>query len=101
MMKQVTIQEFLEKFDDEKDILVDVRENDEFTSGHIKGAVHIPLMTIPHRIDEFDPEKHYYIICRSGARSSNATMYLDGQGFDVTNIEGGMLEWEGDVEFGI
>lgn len=38
------------------------------------------------------------MVCRSGARSGQATAFLESQGFDVTNMTGGMLEWNGEVK---
>lgn len=38
------------------------------------------------------------MVCRSSARSGRATQYLEDRGFDVTNMIGGMLAWEGEVQ---
>ena len=40
-----------------------------------------------------EKEKCYYLICRSGARTLNVTQYLTDLGYDVVNVEGGMLEY--------
>jgi rhodanese-related sulfurtransferase len=75
--------------------LIDVREPDEWAEGHIDGATHIPLGDLPARTGELDPDRATVIVCRSGARSGNATMYLMQYGFrDVANLGGGMLAWE-------
>jgi rhodanese-related sulfurtransferase len=50
------------------------------------------------RTHELDKSKPYIIVCRSGGRSGQATQYLESQGFDVTNMMGGMLSWEGKLE---
>ncbi|MGM9921537.1 MAG: rhodanese-like domain-containing protein, partial [Bhargavaea sp.] len=42
-------------------------------------------------------DKEYFIICRSGNRSSMACNFLGGNGYNVTNMTGGMLEWEGET----
>ena len=98
-MKQITAQELEEKIKSgEKVNLIDVREDFEVAMGKIPGANHIPLGSIPEKIEELDKNKHYYMICRSGARSGNACAYLIQEGYDVTNISDGMIGWNGDVE---
>lgn len=77
--------------------IVDVREPDEWASGHIPGARHIPLGAIHQRHVELDPKQEYIMVCRSGGRSSLACEYLEGLGYKVANMSGGMLEWNGDV----
>ncbi|CAB4329763.1 unannotated protein [freshwater metagenome] len=69
--------------------VVDVRESDEYVAGHISGAVHIPLSTIPVRHSELDKTQTQYLICEAGGRSAQAGMFLESQGFDVVNIAGG------------
>ena len=49
-------------------------------------------------MNELDREKEYIIICRSGARSANVCHYLQDQGYKVSNMVGGMLEWKGSVQ---
>lgn len=98
-MEQITAQELEEKIKSgEKVNLIDVREDFEVAMGKIPGAIHIPLGSIPEKIEELDKNKHYYMICRSGARSGNACAYLIQEGYDVTNISDGMIGWNGDVE---
>ena len=69
--------------------VIDVREHDEYVSGHIPGAVHIPLSTIPVRQNEIDKTVPQYLICEAGGRSAQAGKFLEDQGFDVVNIAGG------------
>jgi rhodanese-related sulfurtransferase len=69
--------------------IIDVRELDEYVSGHIPGAIHIPLSTIPVRQAEIDKTKTQYLICEAGGRSGQAGKFLEDQGFDVVNIAGG------------
>jgi len=78
--------------------LIDVREVDEVQSGHIPGIINIPLGLLEFRIHELDKSKPYIMVCRSGGRSGQATQYLQSQGFNVTNMSGGMLSWEGEVK---
>ncbi|QCR32462.1 rhodanese-like domain-containing protein [Lysinibacillus sp. SGAir0095] len=78
--------------------LIDVREVDEVKAGHIPGITHIPLGVLEFRTHELDKSIPYIIVCRSGGRSAQATKQLESLGYDVTNMTGGMLSWEGKVE---
>ncbi|WP_423488337.1 rhodanese-like domain-containing protein [Mycobacteroides sp. PCS013] len=73
--------------------LLDVREDDEWAAGHIDGAQHIPLGDVPSRMDELDPDASLWVICHAGGRSQRAAAYLNRNGFDVSNVSGGMLAW--------
>lgn len=78
--------------------IIDVREVEEVQGGHIPGVVNIPLGLLQFRIQELSKETPYIIVCHAGGRSAQATMFLENQGYDVTNMEGGMLAWAGEVE---
>lgn len=98
-MKEITtseLQELLEKGGNLN--LIDVREADEVAEGMIPSAIHIPLGEVAARMGELDKSKAYIMICRSGGRSGRATDFLTEEGYDVTNMVGGMLEWEGATE---
>ncbi|HLR63342.1 MAG TPA: rhodanese-like domain-containing protein [Lentibacillus sp.] len=98
-MKQITTKQLAEKIKNNEGVnVIDVREDDEVAQGKIPGAKHIPLGEVPERLDEIDKDKHYYMVCRSGGRSGRASEFLDAQGFQVTNVDGGMLQWDEDVE---
>jgi len=76
--------------------IVDVREPDEFNGplGHVTGAKLIPLGTLTNRISEIEKQTPVVAVCRSGARSAQATLMLGKAGFDkVANLSGGMLRW--------
>ena len=81
----------------EKLEIVDVREQEEVQVGMIEGAKHIPMGEIPARLDEFDKDKEYIFVCRSGGRSGNVCHFMQEQGFKVVNMIGGMLDWTGEV----
>lgn len=78
--------------------LIDVREVEEVEAGHIPGIMNIPLSVLETRMPELDKDEKYIVVCRSGNRSGMATQLLESHGFDVTNMVGGMLEWQGEVE---
>lgn len=73
--------------------LVDVREHDEYTDGHVAGAVHIALGTVPDRVDELSTDQPVLVICAVGGRSARAVQFLRAQGIDATNVAGGTKAW--------
>lgn len=73
--------------------VIDVREQEEWDAGHIEGARHIPLAELPGRLDEV-PTGQSLLVCHVGGRSAQATAYLQQQGHDAVNLEGGMDAWE-------
>lgn len=79
-------------------VLLDVREDDEWIAGHIDGAVHVPLMQLPQRLQydsgPLQPETPIVVVCKVGGRSAQATDWLRRQGYDAVNLSGGMLAWE-------
>ncbi|PPK61757.1 rhodanese-like domain-containing protein [Actinokineospora auranticolor] len=74
--------------------LLDVREPDEWNAGHAPGALHIPMGELAERLDDLPPDAHLYVICRSGGRSARVTQYLNANGWDATNVDGGMQSWD-------
>ncbi len=77
--------------------MIDVREVDEVAAGKIPNVEHIPLGLVEFKYQDLDKTKPYVVICRSGGRSGKACEFLEEQGFDVTNLTGGMLNWQGEV----
>lgn len=74
-------------------ILLDVREDDEWAAGHAPEALHIPMGEIAARLGELPADANLYVVCRAGGRSARATAYLNANGWDATNIAGGMQSW--------
>ena len=73
--------------------VLDVRNADEFSRGHVDGAVFMPLPVVPLRTSELDRGETYYVVCESGARSAQACAYLAQQGYVVRSVQGGMSAW--------
>jgi glyoxylase-like metal-dependent hydrolase (beta-lactamase superfamily II)/rhodanese-related sulfurtransferase len=76
--------------------IVDVREPDEYNGslGHIRGAMLIPLGTLAARAGELAMDRPVVAVCRSGARSAQASILLQRAGFkEIANLAGGMLRW--------
>ena len=98
-MKQMTVKEVEALLNEGKRLnIIDVREVDEVAAGKIPGAVNIPLGLVEFRMHELDKSKEYIMVCRSGGRSGRATQFLESYGFNVINMSGGMLAWEGKIE---
>lgn len=73
-------------------VLLDVREDDEWQAGHAPGALHVPLGQVPSRLAEI-PDGEVHVICRSGGRSGQAVAWLTRNGYDTSNVAGGMHAW--------
>ncbi len=98
-MNRITPAELQKKLEN-GDVLniIDVRETDEVRTGKIPDAVNIPLGLLEFRMNELDKTNQYFIVCQSGGRSSQAVRFLEYQGFDVVNMDGGMSAWEGTLQ---
>ena len=72
--------------------LIDVREANEWADGHVGHALHVPLGTVPDRLDAFNGLPTY-IICKAGGRSRRACEFVAEQGHSAINVAGGMLAW--------
>lgn len=74
-------------------LLLDVREYDEWMSGHAPGAVHMPMDTVPARVEELPRDRPIVVVCRSGRRSAMVTSWLMTLGYQALNLTGGMHTW--------
>ena len=74
-------------------LLIDVRTAEEFASGHIEGAVNIPVEEIAGRLDEIPIDVPVVVYCRSGNRSATASGILTEAGYSQVNDLGGIQEW--------
>jgi len=74
--------------------IVDVRTTEEFASGHIDGAVNIPVVELRHRMGEIGPKDVPVVVyCRSGNRSATAARTLKEGGFKSVHDLGPMSAW--------
>lgn len=76
-------------------VLIDVREPEEWQAGHAREAIHIPLSDLPGRLGELPAGggADLVIVCRSGVRSARAVAWLNQNGFEALNLDGGMVAW--------
>lgn len=93
----VSVEEAERLLGDSTVIVVDVRTPEEYTGplGHINHSLLIPVQELEERIGELEPlkSKRILAICRTGRRSETATEILTKHGFEVYNVEGGMVRW--------
>jgi rhodanese-related sulfurtransferase/glyoxylase-like metal-dependent hydrolase (beta-lactamase superfamily II) len=75
-------------------VLIDVREEDEWSAGHAPGALLIPMSQVEARVGEIRAEHPAVIVCRTGGRSNTITHLLTGHGINAVNLAGGMRAWQ-------
>jgi rhodanese-related sulfurtransferase len=75
-------------------MLLDVRTDEEWRAARIDGATHIPMDQVVARIDEV--ADRVVCVCAVGARSARVTAYLNAQGREAVNLEGGIHAWADD-----
>jgi rhodanese-related sulfurtransferase len=86
-----------EMYADQKAVIVDVREDNEWNEQHIPGAIHIPLAQLNEHFPELKQYKDSPVItqCRTGRRSAQALDVLKSAGFSkVYNMDGGIMAWD-------
>jgi len=74
--------------------LIDVRTPEEFASGHINGAVNIPVQELAQRMGEIQKDQPVVLYCRSGNRSAQAATILDQAGYTGVYDLGGVIAWQ-------
>ncbi len=86
---------------DENAFILDVRTEDEVEEGHIPNATNIDIylgQDFLTELEKLDKSKNYYVYCRSGNRSGQACAIMNSVGFEnAYNLEGGFMNWEGEV----
>ena len=74
--------------------VIDVREPEEFASGHIPDAVNLPQADLATRLDELPHDRPVFVICQGGFRSLRAAQFLKQRGLsDVASVKGGTEAW--------
>lgn len=77
-------------------VVVDVRRDDEWVTGHVSGAIHVPIDDLTDRMDEVPRDKKVLFICAAGVRSGLACEVAASMGYDTENlynIEDGTPAW--------
>ena len=97
---EITVEQFKSLLEAKEEIAVlDVREDWERETCLIEPSAHIPLMQLPERIGELDPQKPTIVYCKVGGRSARAVGFLRKAGFKkAVNLEGGIDAWAEKIE---
>lgn len=91
---KVNVGKITEELDNGTAILVDVRGDDEWESGHAAGAMHLSVDRIRSgEVPTKDVSKKVYLYCASGGRSGTAMQVLKEKGYDTESI-GGLSGWQ-------
>ena len=79
--------------------VLDVRTPAEYAEGHIPNVhfLNVQDPAFAEEVKNLPTDKPWLVYCRSGARSSSATRYMNQIGFDATNVQGGIMAWQGAV----
>jgi len=80
---------------DQGAIVLDIRNDQAFASGHIKGAINIPIRNLPFNMSKLDKDKTVLVICYVGGSSRTAANILTKAGYTVKNVVGGMESYNG------
>ncbi len=79
--------------------IVDVREPHELAFVALPEARHIPMAEIPARLDELPARGRIAVLCHSGGRSAQVTLFLESRGFaNAANVVGGIDRWAAEVD---
>lgn len=92
--KNITVDDLQEKMEKGKDfLLLDVRTPGEHAADAIEGSYLLPVQELSFRVRELPKDKEIVVYCRVGNRSAFAASFLVQQGFNVNNLEGGIMTW--------
>jgi rhodanese-related sulfurtransferase len=101
MYQNLNSSEFEKAIENNADaVIIDVRTAGEFYEGIIPGAINIDMMggSFAEQVKALDPNKSYYLYCRSGARSASACGAMQQWGFKkLYNLSGGIMMWQGNI----
>lgn len=93
MVNQVDIRQLADALDGGS-VLLDVREPFEYASGHVPGAVSLPMHLVPLRLADLPRESVIYVICATGNRSWQVCHFLGQHGVTALNVSGGTVAWQ-------
>ena len=91
---------FAEVIESEQVQIIDVRTPEEFSNGHIPGAVNIDIdgEGFEAKVAQLDKSRPVAVYCRGGRRSKEAAEHMVSCGLEVTELSDGILSWRGELE---
>lgn len=96
-VKKLKPQAVIDLMNQKKAIVIDVREKKEFKTGHLTGALHMPLGSLPEKIESLSKEETYVMVCHLGHRAQEAATLLKKKGFlSIYVLSGGVAAWSAD-----
>ncbi|MEN8131526.1 MAG: metalloregulator ArsR/SmtB family transcription factor [Pseudomonadota bacterium] len=95
-LEPVPVGELLERVREGLVTVLDVRPPEEYTSGHLPGAINIPLADLEKRLNEFVPAQEIVAYCRGPhcVLAFDAVARLREKGIDARRLDGGLPEWK-------
>lgn len=94
MYKNINFEQAKDIKDHEQVIILDVRTEEEYITGHIINAINIPVDDIEERINELKNKDEIILVyCKSGRRSVIACEILDAYGYTNVYNMGGVVDW--------
>jgi len=94
MYKNINFEQAKQNLDNEQVLLLDVRTDEEFITGHIPNAINIPVDELEERLDELeDKNKIILVYCKSGTRSVIACEILEAANYTNIYNMGGVVDW--------
>jgi len=93
---RISLEEAKDMMENHNALVIDVRQKDEWHSGHVRGAIHIPVDDIISRTEELSGDRDLLFICAMGVRSGLACEMAAAMGIDTErmyNIEDGTPAW--------
>jgi rhodanese-related sulfurtransferase len=73
--------------------VVDVRDQAEWDTGHIAGALHMPLDRLSEQMGSLEAKMPVIVVCRTGKRSFKGAELMKGEGIDAESLDGGVTAW--------
>jgi len=94
--QEISVSQLFELTTTLKPVIIDVRTQKEFSSGHIPSAKNIPLSELSEKLNDLQlyQNQNIYLVCAVGGRSGQAQQHLNTLGFSTINVVGGTEEWK-------
>ena len=100
-MKSISVDDLKIRIKDQNIVVLDVREPWELKIAKISKSVGIPMQEIPKKLNELNRDLNYAVLCHSGVRSYHVAIFLEKEGFNVWNVDGGIDRWSLEVDTSI